>query len=139
MDKPLFPRRWGIYVVDLEPRVGSKPGKQRPCLAVQPSEFAEEGLSSSVVIPLTTKLKGDMAFPLRVRVPRGTCSLKEESELMIDQILAWDNSLFRENLGEIPVGLQERVREALREFLDLAGTTGRNKTLITMGQEIDQN
>lgn len=117
-DRPI-PKRWQIHVIDLEPRVGSKPGKRRPCLVVQPSEFAEGGLTSSVVIPLTTKLKGEAAFPLRVRVPRGTCNLKQESELMIDQILAWDHSLFRESLGEIPLGLQERIREALREFLDL--------------------
>ncbi len=113
------PRRWQIWVVDLEPRIRSKPGKQRPCLLVQPSEFGEGGLVSSVVIPLTTRLHGDEAFPLRVRVPKGTCGLREESELMIDQILAWDHSLFRENLGEIAEGLQDRVREALREFLDL--------------------
>ncbi len=114
-----FPQRWHIYVVDLEPRIKSKPGKQRPCLAIQPIEFGENGLTSTAILPITTKLKGEMAFPLRVRIPRGTCSLKEESELMIDQILAWDNSLFRENLGEIPIGLQERVREAIKDFLDL--------------------
>ena len=50
------PRRWHVYVVDLEPRVGTKPGKQRPCLAIQPTEFAEGGLRSTVVLPLTTKI-----------------------------------------------------------------------------------
>lgn len=119
MTETPLPRRWQIYVVDLEPRIRSKPGKQRPCLVVQPIEFGEAGLTSSVVIPLTTKLKGEEAFPLRVRVPKGICALKQESELMMDQILAWDNSLFRESLGEIPEALQERVREALRDFLDL--------------------
>ena len=68
------PRRWHVYVVDLEPRVRTKPGKQRPCLAVQPSEFAEAGLESTVVLPLTSKLTKADAFPLRVRVPAGTYS-----------------------------------------------------------------
>jgi mRNA-degrading endonuclease toxin of MazEF toxin-antitoxin module len=40
------PQRWHVYVVDLEPRVGTKPGKQGPCLAVQPVEFGEAGLRS---------------------------------------------------------------------------------------------
>ena len=119
MTDPILPKRWHVYVVDLKPRVGSKPGKQRPCLVVQPFEFAQGGLTSSVILPLTTKLKGDEAFPLRVRIPRGTCTLKQESDLMIDQILAWDHSLFREDLGEIPEALQEEVRTALRDFLDL--------------------
>ena len=48
------PRRWHVYVVDLEPRVGTKPGKQRPCVAIQPTEFAEAGLNSTVILPLTT-------------------------------------------------------------------------------------
>ena len=45
----IIPRQWYLYTVDLEPRVGTKPGKQRPCLAIQPSEFAEAGLKSTVI------------------------------------------------------------------------------------------
>jgi len=32
---------------------------------------------------------------------------------------SWDNALFRRELGELPEALQEAVRQALREFLDL--------------------
>jgi len=112
------PRQWHVYVVDLEPRVGTKPGKQRPCLAVQPTEFAEGGLESTVIVPLSTRLAGE-AYPLRVRVPRGVCGLTADSDLLIDQILAWDNALFRRDLGELPEALRGDVRGALREFLDL--------------------
>lgn len=113
------PRRWHLYVVDLEPRVGTKPGKQRPCLVVQPDEFVDGGLESTVVLPLTTTLAPDDAFPLRVRVPKGTCGLARDSDVLVDQILAWDNSLFRRDLGPIPDALRQEVRAALREFLDL--------------------
>jgi mRNA interferase MazF len=113
------PRRWRVYVVDLEPRVGTKPGKQRPCLAIQPTEFAGMGLDSTVVLPLSTKLVPGDAFPLRVRVPRGVAGLERDSDILVDQILAWDNGLFRGELGELPEGLQDEVRAALREFLDL--------------------
>jgi mRNA interferase MazF len=113
------PVRWHIYIVDLEPRVRSKPGKQRPCLVVQPTEFAEAGLESTVVLPLTTRLTEDDAFPLRVRIPGGTAGLERESDLLVDQILAWDNSLFGKDLGVLPEALQEEVAMALRDFLDL--------------------
>ena len=113
------PRRWHVYVVDLEPRVRSKPGKQRPCLAIQPTEFSLAGLESTVVLPLTTRLVQEDAFPLRVRIPAGTAGLDRNSDVLIDQILAWDNSLFRRELGELPEALQEDVRRALREFLDI--------------------
>jgi mRNA interferase MazF len=113
------PRRWHVYTVDLEPRVGTKPGKQRPCLAIQPTEFAEAGLRSTVVLPLTTKLVAGNAFPLRVRVRAGVCRLAKDSDVLVDQILAWDNDLFRTDLGPLPEPLQDEVRRALLEFLDL--------------------
>jgi mRNA interferase MazF len=113
------PRRWHLYVVDLAPRVGTKPGKQRPCVAIQPSEFAAAGHPSTVILPLTTRVADEDAFPLRVRIPAGTGGLEKESDVLVDQILAWDNALFRSELGELPDALQERIREALREFLDL--------------------
>jgi mRNA interferase MazF len=115
----VVPERWHVYVVDLEPRVRSKPGKQRPCVSVQPSEFARAGLSSTVIVPLTTRLGAHDAFPLRVRVPAGTCGLARDSEALVDQILAWDNSLFRRELGVLPDALQDRLRLALLDFLDL--------------------
>jgi mRNA interferase MazF len=115
----MLPRRWHLYVVDLEPRIGTKPGKQRPCLAVQPDEFAEGGLESTVVLPLTTHLADEDAFPLRVRIPKGTCGLAGDSDVLVDQILAWDNALFRRDLGRLPDAVCDDVRSALKEFLDL--------------------
>ncbi len=113
------PQRWHLYVVALDPRVGTKPGKQRPCLAIQPSEFASAGLPSTVVLPLTTRAARADAFPLRVRVPAGVCGLARPSDILVDQILAWENALFRRDLGAIPEALQDEVRRALLEFLDL--------------------
>jgi mRNA interferase MazF len=113
------PQRWHIYVVDLEPRVRTKPGKQRPCLAIQPTEFAEGGLRSTVVLPLTTTVVHGNAFPLRVRVRAGVCQLARDSDILVDQILAWDNDLFQRDLGLLPEALQDEVRRALLEFLDL--------------------
>lgn len=116
---PILPEQWNLYIVDLEPRVGTKPGKQRPCLVVQPSFFAQAGLNSSVILPITSKTIEEEAFPLRVRIPNGVCKLEKQSDILVDQILAWDNSLFRKDLGKIPEALQDRVKEALKDFLDL--------------------
>ena len=115
----MLPRRWHLYIVDLERRIGTKPGKQRPCLAIQPSEFGEAGLESTVVLPLTTKVSKEDAFPLRVRIPMGTCGMERDSDVLVDQILAWDNSLFRKELGLLPDGLIEKVTAALKDFLDI--------------------
>ena len=113
------PERWHIYVVDLAPRVGTKPGKQRPCLAIQPAEFGEGGLNSTVVLPVTSKTVQGDAFPLRVRIPKGIGGLNYDSDILVDQVLAWDNLLFRRELGILPDALVEEVKAALRDFLDL--------------------
>ena len=115
----MLPRRWHLYIVDLEPRIGTKPGKQRPCLAIQPSEFGEAGLESTVVLPLTTKVSQEDAFPLRVRIPKGTAGLERDSDVLVDQVLAWDNSLFHKELGLLPDALIEKVTAALKDFLDI--------------------
>jgi mRNA-degrading endonuclease toxin of MazEF toxin-antitoxin module len=77
----MTPRRWHLCIVNLEP---SKPGKLRPCLIVQPAEFGEAGLSSTVVLPLTTKIAKEEMLPLRVRIPKGICGLTKDSDIMID-------------------------------------------------------
>ena len=115
----MLPRRWHVYVVDLEPRIGTKPGKQRPCLAIQPSEFGEAGLESTVILPLTTKVSQEDAFPLRVRIPKGTAGLERDSDVLVDQVLAWNNSLFHKELGLLSDALIEKVTAALREFFDI--------------------
>jgi mRNA interferase MazF len=115
----ILPKRWFLYVVDLEPRIGTKPGKQLPCLCIQPSEFSEEGLENSVILPLTTKISDANGFPLRVRISLGIAGLEKESDILVDQILAWDNSLFRKELGVLPECIQDEVKKALLDFLDL--------------------
>jgi mRNA interferase MazF len=113
------PVRWHMYVVDLDPRVGTKPGKQRPCIVVQPTAFGAAGLTSTVIVPLTTHLVGEDAFPLRVRIPVGVCGLTQASDALIDQVVAWDNRRFRRDLGELPEALRRTIRRGLAEFLDV--------------------
>lgn len=114
----IIPKRWHLYIIDLEPRIGTKPGKQRPCLAIQPTEFAEGGLKSTVILPLTTKITRH-AFPLRIHIPKGIAGLDYASDILIDQILAWDNSLFRKEISPLPEALIREVKTALIDFLDL--------------------
>jgi mRNA-degrading endonuclease toxin of MazEF toxin-antitoxin module len=102
------PRQWHVY--------GREQG---PCLVVQPTALAEAGLASTVILPLTARLVEGDAFPLRVKVPAGTCHLEQAAEIMLERIQACNCDLLREDLGELPEALQQEVRLALREFLDL--------------------
>lgn len=113
------PLRWHVYSVDLEPRIGTKPGKQRPCLVIQPSYFSQHGLKSSVIIPITSKEGKVDLYPLRVRLGKGIAGLLHDSELLVDQILAWDNSFFRKDLGKIPDVIKHEILQAIQDFLSL--------------------
>ena len=52
-------------------------------------------------------------------VPSRTYGLESDIDVLVDQILAWDNSLFRRELGVLPEALIENTKAALRDFLDL--------------------
>ena len=114
----MIPKQWHIYIVNLEPRIGTKPGKQRPCLSIQPSEFCINGLDSTVVLPITTKLI-DHAFPLRIRIPKAIAGLHQDSDIIVDQMLAWDNTLFQNEVSKLPDYLIDETKLALQDFLDL--------------------
>lgn len=112
-------RRWGVYLVNLDPKQGTKPGKVRPCLAIQPDHFS--ALCSTVILPFTTKLVDTVEdlYPLRIRVTSGIAGLLKTSDLLVDQMIAWDNTSFVEELGVLPEALQRDVAGALKEFLDI--------------------
>ena len=73
-----------------------------------------------MILPLTTRIVERRCVPpVRVRVRAGVCGLARDSDVLVDQILAWDNELFGRDLGPLPEALQDEVRRALLEFLDL--------------------
>ncbi len=54
-----------------------------------------------------------------MRVPAGVCGLARDSDILVDQILARDNELFRRDLGPVPEAVRDEVRRSLLEFLEL--------------------
>lgn len=56
---------------------------------------------------------------MRVRIPGEARGLERDSDILVDQILAWDNSLFHKDLGLLPDALVEKVSAALKDFLDI--------------------
>jgi mRNA interferase MazF len=73
---------------------------------------------STLVIPLTTSLAED-AEPLRIRVAAQD-KLREDSDLLIDQLRAIDNRLLvRGPLARLSSELMHRVGHAVCEVLDI--------------------
>lgn len=109
-------RRWSVYLVDLHPPVGTKPGKVRPCVVVQDDALNEIGHPSTVVLPITSKNVTKGAFPLRVFLSKGEAGLQVDSMVLVDQLLAWDNERFRTQIGTLSAKKQQELESACREF-----------------------
>ena len=101
-----------LYLADLHPRKGTKPGKVRPVLVIQSDLLNEVGHPSTWILPCTTRLVGDNA--LRVLLPKGIAGNREDCEIMIDQSRAIDNRRMRKKLERIPAVLLREVKEKLR-------------------------
>ncbi|MBK7132282.1 MAG: type II toxin-antitoxin system PemK/MazF family toxin [Bacteroidales bacterium] len=56
---------------------------------------------------------------LRVHLKKGTANLKEESDIMIDQIRAIDKRRLLSKVGELPKELHKVVKDNIRVVLDI--------------------
>jgi mRNA interferase MazF len=110
-------QRGRLYLADLNPRLGTEPGKTRPVLVVQTDLLNETDHPSTWVLPCTTRLAGDNL--LRVPLPRGSAGNRQECEVMIDQSRAIDNRRFVRALKPLPRSLLRDVEDKLRRLAQL--------------------
>jgi len=110
-------RRGVLYLADLNPRMGTEPGKLRPVLVVQTDLLNEAGHPSTWVLPCTTRLTGENL--LRVVLPRGIAGNREGCEVMIDQSRAIDNRRLVKALKPLPRSILAEVAEKLRTLGEL--------------------
>jgi mRNA interferase MazF len=110
-------RRGVLYLADLNPRVGTEPGKVRPVLVVQTDLLNDAGHPSTWVLPCTTRLTGESL--LRVVLPPGIAGNREECEVMIDQSRAIDNRRLVRALKPLPRSILAEVVEKLRQLGEL--------------------
>lgn len=109
-------RRWGVYLVNLNPTIGTKPGKLRPSVVVQDDSLNEIGHPSTVILPITSRNAKPGNLPLRVFLPAGEAGLAADSMILVDQFLAWDNRRFIKQLGELSTEKAVELEFACREF-----------------------
>ncbi len=110
-------KQYEIWLADLNPRFGTKSGKTRPVLIVQ-SNMLNKVHPSSIICPITTNLKKGVTI-LRVNLKKGTGGLNKGSAIMIDQVRAVDNRRLINKIGDLPIPLQQTVKENLRIVMDL--------------------
>ena len=101
-------KRGDIWLVNLDPTIGSEIKKTRPCVIVSPQELNQH-LRTVMMAPMTSK---GFAAPFRVPVTHaGTKGL-----IVLDQMRAVDKQRLVKKLGQVSAKTMERVLKTLQEL-----------------------
>ena len=101
-------KRFDVYLVILDPTVGSEIQKTRPCVIVSPDEMNRH-IATVIVAPMTTKGR---SYPTRV-----ACTFQgKEGQVVLDQIRTIDKSHLARNLGRLKKEVQQEVLSVLIEM-----------------------
>jgi mRNA interferase MazF len=111
-------KRFEIWIADLNPQIGTEPGKKRPVLVVQTNLLNKLPHPSTIICPITTNTQKESEI-LRVHIKKGTANLNENCDVMIDQVRTIDNKRLIKKIGELPDNQSKQVIENLSIILDL--------------------
>jgi mRNA interferase MazF len=100
--------RFDVFLINLDPTVGSEIQKTRPCLIISPDEM-NRYIKTVIVAPMTSAGKD---YPTRV-----TCKFKEKKgQIVLDQIRTIDKARLIKKLGLIDSNTQLEVISVLQKL-----------------------
>ena len=101
-------KRFEVYLVRLDPTLGSEIQKTRPCAVISPDEMNRH-IQTVIVAPMTTKGK---KYPTRIE-----CKFKrKQGQIVLDQIRTVDKTRLVKKLGELSEETQEEALRVLAEI-----------------------
>jgi mRNA interferase MazF len=104
----LVVRRFEVYLVNLDPTIGSEIHKTRPCLVISPDEMNNH-IATVIVAPMTTQGRN---YPTRV-----SCQFEGKAgQVVLDQIRTVDKRRLVKKLGKIANPVQHEVLAVLMEM-----------------------
>jgi mRNA interferase MazF len=100
--------RFDVYLINLDPTVGSEIQKTRPCLIISPDEMNKH-IRTVIVAPMTTAGKD---YPTRIQ-----CKFKrKKGQIVLDQIRTIDKTRLIKKLGTIDPNSQIEVIAVLQRL-----------------------
>jgi mRNA interferase MazF len=86
-------KRFDVYLVNLDPTIGSEIKKTRPCLVISPDEM-NRNIRTVIIAPMTSAQK---EYPTRV-----FCTFqKKKGQIVLDQLRTIDKARLIKKLGTI--------------------------------------
>jgi mRNA interferase MazF len=101
--------QYDIYLVNLDPTIGSEIKKTRPCLIISPIEMNRH-LNTVIIAPLTSNTK---QYPSRVDVVHN----KKHGSIVLDQIRTIDKRRLISKQGRIDSDTMSKVKDTIRKML----------------------
>lgn len=111
-------KQFEIWIADLNPQIGTEPGKTRPVVIIQTNLLNKALHPSTIICPLTTNIDVESNI-LRVHLNKGIANLDQDCDAMIDQIRAIDNKRLIKKIGILPGAYSELIKENISIILDL--------------------
>ncbi len=102
-------KQYSVYLINLDPTLGSEYNKTRPCLIVSPNEMNKH-LRTVMIAPMTTK---SHPYPTRVFLK----FKNKDAFICLDQIRTVDKKRFIKKLGYIPQLKAKKVKAVIKEIL----------------------
>jgi len=102
-------KRFEIYLIKLNPTIGSEIQKTRPCIVVSPNEM--NVLKTIIVAPMTSK---GFEFIFRPKI-------KFENKnglVLLDQIRAVDKSRLVKKIGEVDINKSKDISQMLVKIFE---------------------
>ena len=100
--------RFDVYLVNLDPTVGSEIKKKRPCLIISPNEMNRH-IRTVIIAPMTTAGRD---YPTRV-----PCTFKRKrGQIVLDQIRTIDKARLVKKHGIIDPDTQSEVISVLQRL-----------------------
>ena len=101
-------KRFDVYLINLDPTIGSEIQKTRPCLVISPDEM-NRFIRTVIIAPMTTK---GISYPTRV-----ACKFQgKQGQIVLDQIRTVDKTRLVKRLGKIDKHIQTEVLSILEEM-----------------------
>ncbi|MBN2030295.1 type II toxin-antitoxin system PemK/MazF family toxin [bacterium] len=111
-------KQFEIWIADLNPQIDTETGKTRPVIILQTDLLNAISHPSTIICPMTTNIQKE-ADILRIHIQSGIANMKEDSDIMIDQIRAIDNRRLIKKIGRLPQNLIDKVIENVAIVLDI--------------------
>ena len=108
-------KQFDIWLANLNPSMGTEPGKTRPVVIIQ-TDLLNDTHLSTLICPISTNVKSEIEL-LRVHLNKG--QLDKLSDVLVDQIRAIDNKRLLKKLGQLTKEQRITLKSNLRIVLDI--------------------